>query len=89
MKITIKVPKTSKDKWIFRKGSGGNPLKRRTAAYTFLALKRFLTHNPRTNIKEDISIRVIYPDGGDNETLASKDIKYLLFATKCFLEEYL
>jgi len=88
-KVTIRVPKTDKDKWLFFKGSGGHPLKKRTASYTFLALERFLLRSLALKKADKLSVRVVYPDRENNETTTSKDAFYLIYATSCFLEDYL
>jgi len=89
MRITIKIPPTSNGKWLLLKGSGGHPLKKKSATYTFLALERFLVKSLGTKKMENYTIKVLYPDKMKNETLPSKDIRYLLYATACFMEDWL
>jgi len=88
MKITIETPHIQNGVWILRKGKGGTPLRKKTASYTLLALERFLTRNLASKNADKLSVRVVYPDG-ENETIKSVDKNYLLYATSCFLEDYL
>ncbi len=34
-------------------------------------------------------VKVVYADGGQNESLASKKVGYLLYTLTCFLEDFL
>jgi len=72
-------------KWEVSFGAGSNR-KRNTASTIFLAIQRHLS--PRT-LKEKIAVRVKYEDSTTNETLGSQNKAYLLYATSCFLEDYL
>lgn len=88
MKIKIKIPKTEKDKW--RLGLGFRPRSMATATTLINRLERLL---PRLILKEKIAIKVLeYEDGSwknSNESYASQDTNYLIYATSCFLEDYL
>ena len=86
-RITVKIPKTPTDKWVTHRG--GRPLNKKTIGDTFSALKRFFASNSASDVSKKWRVLVRYPDGGKNETITSNDKNYLLFATACFLEDYL
>jgi len=83
-RITIKVPQTENQKWEVTFGKGVR--RRNDASTVFLAIQRHLS--PRAT-NEKIAVKVKYGDGTTNETLSSQDVRYLLYATSCFLEDYL
>lgn len=86
-KIIIRIPKTKNQKWSVRKTKGGGFF-RKTYRTTFSALNRLLSSNCKANKNESWGVLVVYPDGGKNQTLYSTGKDYLLFATACFLEDY-
>ena len=82
--FTLKIPTTKDSKWGISFGKG---LRRRNSAgVIFSALERKLRGYAKD---EKIAILVKDEDGIANETLKSNDPKYLLYATGCFLEDYL
>ena len=88
-KIIIRVPKKNGDKFsLARKGWKGRSFV--TAAGLMGRMERIF---PRTEFKEKTAVIVKEYHRGRfrslNETLSSKDPKYLIFTTACFLEDYL
>ncbi len=88
-KIIIKLPKEKGGRFrLARKGWKG----RRFMSAAGLVNRMERTF-PRTEFREKTAIIVKEYHRGRyrniNETLASKDPKYLIFATGCFLEDYL
>ena len=84
MKFKITVPQKKGDKWFL--GYGARPRGMARADTLYNRLERLLL---RTKLKEKTSIVVKYGKDTSNETVASFDVKYLLYATSCFLEDYL
>lgn len=88
MKVTIKIPKSEKDKWVVSFGKGIR--KRNSASVILNAIERYLQPHAK---KEKIAIKVLEYNGtiweNVNESLASQDANYLLYVTSCFLEDYL
>lgn len=84
MKITITVPQKENEKWLLGLGKRPRPMLR--ADTLFNRLERVLS---RLTLKEKVSILVRYTKDIDNETVVSQDTSYLLYATSCFLEDYL
>ena len=83
-KITIIVPQKPGDN--FGIGWDHRP-KAMSSAYTVLRrLERLLT---RGLVSPKTSIVVKYDRYTSNETLDSNDVPYLMYATSCFLEDYL
>ena len=83
-KIIITVPKESKDP--FKIDQHGNP-KAMSSAYIILKrLERLLT---RRIIGQKTTIIVKYDNDLFNETIPSNKVNYILYATTCFLEDYL
>lgn len=92
MKISIKVPKKKTDKWML--GFGARPRSMLRADTLCHRLERLLGRLLlATKLKEKTTIKVLeYEDGSwtnVNETIASLNRNYLLWATACFLEDYL
>lgn len=83
MKITVVVPKAN-EKWRVSFGKGARY--RRDASVIYNAVERRLQAR---DMKEKTSIVVKYTKDTSNETLPSLDARYLLYATGCFLEDYL
>lgn len=58
-------------------------------------IKKITVKNPNytacsfSNFISKFSVRVVYPDGDESETLASTNTNYLLSVTACLLEDYL
>lgn len=65
---------------------GGGSRKRRNVTILYGAIERYL--QPRA-MKEKTKIVVKYGKTTSNETIASTDKKYLLYAAGCFLEDYM
>ena len=88
MKITIKIPRNEKDKWIVSFGKGNR--KRNSASVILNAIERYLQVHAK---KEKIAVKILeYEDDSwknVNESLGSQDVNYLLYTTSCFLESYL
>jgi len=83
-KITISVPQKEKDKWkLHWSGKGKHFI---SATTLFLGIERRLL---RLANKEKLAIRVKYTKDTFNETIPSQNALYLLYATSCFLEDYL
>ena len=83
--IIIKTPDKRVPK--FRLQVVGKPSRRFIRASSLLnALSLTL---PRKELDKKLSIKVKYDNGTTNETLDSQDPQYLLYATLCFLEDYL
>jgi hypothetical protein len=77
-RIIIKVPR-KQEKWKV------SNYKRVNAASALRLIEKII---PRFTIKEKTCVRVNY-GGGYNETLSSFNYKYLMYATICFLEDYI
>jgi len=82
--ITIKVPQNRTDKWSVSFGKGMR--KRNNASVILNAIERSL---PRLSMTQKLAIKVKYGKDSSNETVQSQDVSYLLWATSCFLEDYL
>lgn len=83
MRVLIKTPDKD-DKFSISFGSGSR--RRNSASVILSALKRKLRGYTR---KEKIVVKVKYSKDTTNTTLPSLDTKYILYATSCFLEDYL
>lgn len=64
----------------------GTLRKRQTAREVFGLLER---HLPRLIKNQKLSVKVIYQNGMDNESLDSQDLIYLCYVTSCFMEDFL
>ena len=83
-KIIITVPQKEKDKWKLHWSGKG---KQFISATTLLnGIERRLL---RLANKEKLAIRVKYTKDTDNETISSQNASYLLYATSCFLDDFL
>lgn len=83
MKIKITVPQKN-EHWKVSFGRGER--KRSSAVAIFRAVER---HLQARALREKMEIVVKYGKDISNETIASQDTKYLLYALSCFLEDYL
>ena len=83
MKVKIYIPVS--DRWSV--SFGGRKITRNTAYKMFRLMEARLPKMIKKYGK--LSVRVIYPDGYDNETIKSDDVPYLVYATSCFIEDYL
>ena len=84
-KITLTIPKKD-EMFMMRYGTGGAPTKRRDAKLIFKrAEKRILS------LAGKVKTAIVVKEDGlvINESLASKNPKYLLWLTSAFLEDYL
>lgn len=85
----IKMPKDKNSKWSLQQT--GVPARRFRNAHAIL--NRFKKVFPRMEFREKTAIMVKrYVDGSfvtENETVSSKDPKYLIYATACFLEDFI
>ena len=63
--------------------------KRRNVTLLYGALERKLLRFSRTQLKEKTKIIVKYGKSSSNETIASLNAFYLLYASGCFLEDYM
>lgn len=84
MRIKIRVPK-EKEKWMISFGKGS--FRRRNSPGVIINAIRHYLH--ARELKEKLSILVKYDRTTSNETVKSKDKQYLIYATVCFLEDYL
>jgi len=83
-KIIVTSPKKENNKWSIYWGKG-SPRLRNSANLVFNALqRRYLRLSPT----KKTSIMVKMADG-TNETCSSTNISYLLWTTRCFIEDYL
>jgi hypothetical protein len=83
--ITIKVLKNG---YSFHGGGGEGKIK--SAATIFNRVERKLgcsNSKPRHELKEKKAVRVIYLDGGTNETIDTKNPSEILYALAAFLED--
>lgn len=84
MRIIITVPQKEGEKWFL--GYNFRPRGMARADTVFSRLERLLL---RSTLKQKTSVLVRYGKGAVNETVASLDPRYLLYAASCFLEDYL
>ena len=66
-----------------------NGSKRRTPELLYRLLERKITKILGVDHDAKIVVKVKYTNGTTNQTLRSSDASYLLYATACFLEDYL
>lgn len=87
MKIIIKVPTEKKNFW--KVGLRRASHKRKSAGGVYRVLKSIISDFLNSDANEKLAIKVKYSKGYTNETIDSRDKNYLLYATTCFLEDYL
>jgi hypothetical protein len=85
--ISITVPKTNKDKWMFSITGRNNGKTRANVHTLFNQIEKYL-HPLSSTLKEKHAVRVNYDDG-INVSLSSTDPKYLIYVMSCFLEDHL
>lgn len=83
-KIVIKPPKKKGD--LFLIGWGARPRSMTSAKRILNRVSLLLS---RLKNDEKTSIRVEYGSNVSNETMRSNEVEYLIYATTCFLEDYL
>lgn len=81
MNITIRVPKNKNDRWVV-----SNHYRRKSINTLLKLIEKQII---KATAKGNVCIYVNYGDGEVNETIPSKNKDYLIYATACFLEDYM
>jgi len=91
-KAIIRIPDNKGDSWKISftlNGKGGSPFLKNTASAAYLLLERKFIATSASQPDAIFCVSVRDNEGIANETLDTGDLHQVLYATVCFLEDYI